>query len=264
MLCKSAFVPTKHKLRQEIESLRKRLRQNEDLLRASAVKAEDIIALQGRIAPAGCVPLRLLNLQFRLSGISSVLILASVSDVTHVLEAIEQGDLKAADQLLPLVYTELRRLAAHKMANETAKHTLQATALVHEAWLKLVGDADRKYRGRDHFFAAAAEAMRRILIDNARRKLAQRHGGGQQRLDVMEIEIPAELPEDEILLMNDALEKLAGLDRQKAELVKLRFFVGLTLEEAAEILGLSVPTSKRYWAFARAWLYNEIETSRRG
>jgi len=161
------------------------------------------------------------------------------------------------------VYQELRRLAAHKMANENANHTLQPTALVHEAWLKLVGDVDRKYHGRDHFFAAAAEAMRRILIDNARRKLAQRHGGGQQRLDVADLEIAAALPDDDLLLMNDALEKLAALDQQKAELVKLRYFVGLTIEEAAEILGFSVPTAKRYWTFTRAWLYQEIEASRR-
>lgn len=182
-----------------------------------------------------------------------------MSDVTRVLEALEQGDLKAADQLLPLVYQELRRLAAHKMANEAAGHTLQPTALVHEAWLKLVGDVDRKYRGRNHFFAAAAEAMRRILIDNARRKLARRHGGDQQRLDVMDIQIAEGIPDDKLLAMNDALEKLAALDQQKAELVKLRFFVGLTLEECARILGYSVPTAKRHWAFARAWLYQEIE-----
>jgi RNA polymerase sigma factor (TIGR02999 family) len=185
-----------------------------------------------------------------------------VSDITRILSRVEKGDNKAAEELLPLVYQELRRLAAHKMANETANHTLQPTALVHEAWLKLVGDVDRKYRGRDHFFAAAAEAMRRILIDNARRKLAQRHGGGQQRMDVQDLEIAAAMQDDDLLLMNDALEKLAVLDSQKAELVKLRFFVGLSVEEAAEILGFSVPTAKRYWTFARAWLYQEIEASR--
>jgi len=185
-----------------------------------------------------------------------------MSDITIILDRVEAGDAKAAGELLPLVYQELRRLAAHKMANESANHTLQPTALVHEAWLKLVGDAGRKYHGRDHFFAAAAEAMRRILIDNARRKLAQRHGGGQQRLDVADLEISAAMPDEDLLLMNDALEKLATLDRQKAELVKLRFFVGLTLDEAAEIMGFSVPTAKRCWAFARAWLYQEIEASR--
>ena len=185
-----------------------------------------------------------------------------MSDITLILSRVEAGDAKAAEELLPLVYQELRRLAAHKMANENANHTLQPTALVHEAWLKLVGEVDRKYRGRDHFFAAAAEAMRRILIDNARRKLAQRHGGGQQRLDVADLEIATAMQDDDLLLIDDALEKLAALDPQKAELVKLRFFVGLTIEEAAEILGFSVPTAKRYWSFARAWLYQEIEVSR--
>jgi RNA polymerase sigma factor (TIGR02999 family) len=185
-----------------------------------------------------------------------------VSDVTHILDAIEQGDLKAADQLLPLVYEELRKLAAVKMANETSSHTLQPTALVHEAWLKLVGEPNRKYRGRDHFFAAAAEAMRRILIDSARRKLAQRHGGNQRRVDLTDIEIAGHIPADELLAANEALEKLAALDKRKAELVKLRFFVGLKLEECAAILDISVPTAKRHWAFARAWLYQEIESSR--
>ena len=185
-----------------------------------------------------------------------------MSDVTQILEAVEQGDPNAADQLLPLVYAELRKLAAHKMANETASHTLQPTALVHEAWLKLVGEADRKYRSRDHFFAVAADAMRRILIDNARRKNAKRHGGGQERVDVMDIQIAEDIPDDELLAMNDALEKLAALDAKKAELVKLRFFVGLTLEDSAKVLGYSVPTAKRHWAFARAWLYQEIESSR--
>jgi len=185
-----------------------------------------------------------------------------MSDVTRILDRVQQGDAKAAEELLPLVYQELRRLAAHKMANEASNHTLQATALVHEAWLKLVGEVNRKYLGREHFFAAAAEAMRRILIDSARRKLAQRHGGGQERVDIMDIQVPLAGKDDDILLLNDALEKLATLDKSKAELVKLRFFVGLNLEESAEILGFSVPTAKRYWAFARAWLYQEIEASR--
>ncbi len=185
-----------------------------------------------------------------------------MSDVTHILNRVEQGDAKAAEEILPLVYQELRRLAAHKMANETASHTLQPTALVHEAWLKLVNDDERQFRNRDHFFAAAAEAMRRILIDNARRKLSQRRGGGQKPVELIEIEVPNAAKPDEILALNDALEKLAALDRPKAELVKLRFFVGLTLEEAAEILDFSVPTAKRYWAFARAWLHQEIEATR--
>jgi|SRR5215831_11086478 len=182
-----------------------------------------------------------------------------MSDLTRILNRIEQGDGKAAEELLPLVYGELRRLAAHKMANETANHTLQATALVHEAWLKLASAADRKFRNREHFFAASAEAMRRILIDNARRKRTQRHGGGQQRVELENIEVPAEARTDDLLALNDALDKLGTLDKQKADLVKLRFFVGLTLEEAAEILGISAATAKRYWAFARAWLYEEIK-----
>jgi RNA polymerase sigma factor (TIGR02999 family) len=186
-----------------------------------------------------------------------------MSDITRILNAIEQGDGQAAEELLPLVYQELRRLAAYKMANEAASHTLQPTALVHEAWLKLAGTPDRKFRGRDHFFAAAAEAMRRILIDHARRKRAQRHGGGQQRVDVEGLEIAASMPDEELLALDDALEKLALVDAQKAELVKLHFFVGLTLEEAAEMMDVSAPTVKRWWAFARAWLYREMEAERK-
>jgi len=182
-----------------------------------------------------------------------------VSDVTRILEAAQQGDPSAADQLLPLVYKELRRLAAHKMASESAGHTLQPTALVHEAYLRLVGNADQKWNGRAHFFGAAAEAMRRILIENARRKRAARHGGGQVRLDIQEIEIAADAKDDELMAVSDALEKLAARDKQKAELVKLRYFVGLTTEEAAEVLGVSVPTADRWWNFSRAWLFEEIE-----
>jgi len=171
----------------------------------------------------------------------------------------ETGDAKAADELLPLVYAELRKLAAAKMANESPNQTLQPTALVHEAWLRLTGNENVQWNGRAHFFGAAAEAMRRILIDNARRKRALRHGGGQQRLDVDEIEIAAPEKEDELLAMNEALEKFAAVDRQKAELVKLRYFTGLTIEEAAGILCISVPTAKRWWTFARAWLYQQIQ-----
>lgn len=154
---------------------------------------------------------------------------------------------------------ELRKLAAHKMANEAPGHTLQPTALVHEAWLRIVGqDGQAQFKNRGHFFGAAAEAMRRILIDRARRKQAQRHGGGQQRVDIQEIEIAAEVMDDELLALNDALNKLDAQDKPKAELVKLRFFVGLTLEEAAEVLGISLATAKRQWTFARAWLYAEL------
>lgn len=183
-----------------------------------------------------------------------------MSDVTVILNRVQQGDLRAAEELLPLVYEELRRLAAHKMANEMAGHTLQPTALVHEAWLRLNGgNHTGTWNGRAHFFGAAAEAMRRILIESARRKQAARHGGGQARLDINEIEIAAAARDDELLAVSDALEKLAARDKQKAELVKLRYFVGLTTEEAAEVLGISVPTADRWWSFSRAWLFEEIE-----
>ncbi len=184
-----------------------------------------------------------------------------MSDVTHILNAIERGDAKAADELLPLVYEELRRLAAYKMAGESPGQTLQPTALVHEAWLRLTGKENVQWNGRTHFFNAAAEAMRRILIDNARRKRALRHGGGQRRVDIPEQDIAAQAGDEQLLAINEALEKLAARDQQKAELVKLRFFVGLTIEEAADILGFSVPTAKRYWIYARAWLHAEINAA---
>ena len=178
--------------------------------------------------------------------------------VTEILTAIDQGQARA-DELLPLVYEELRKLAAARMAHESPGQTLQPTALVHEAWLRLVGDANPKFDGRAHFFAAAAEAMRRILIDNARRKRALRHGGGQARVDIQEIEIAAATRDDELLAVHEALDKLAAEDAGLAELVKLRFFVGLTNKEAAAVLGISEPTIERRWAFARAWLYQQIE-----
>jgi RNA polymerase sigma factor (TIGR02999 family) len=182
-----------------------------------------------------------------------------MSDVTRILQSMEAGDAQAAEELLPLVYGELRKLAAAKMANESPNQTLQPTALVHEAWLRLTGNEDVKWNGRAHFFGAAAEAMRRILIDNARRKSAARHGGGQQRLDVDDLEIAAPGKEDELLAINDALEEFAKVDQQKVELVKLRYFVGLKVEEAAEILGISVPTAVRWWNYSRAWLYQKIQ-----
>ena len=181
-----------------------------------------------------------------------------MSDVTQLLNAIEQGDPKAAGQLLPLVYNELRKLAASRMANEAAGQTLQPTALVHEAWLRLGGAPDQAWESRAHFFGAAAEAMRRILIENARRKKALRHGAGQAQLDVQEVEIAVPAPDDQMLAIDEALNKLATLDREKAELVKLRFFVGMTIEEAAAVLGISEATAKRWWIYARAWLYAEI------
>ena len=186
-----------------------------------------------------------------------------VSDVTRILQSLERGEVQAADGLLPLVYDELRRLAAAKMAQEAPGQTLQPTALVHEAYLRLIGNQSQKWNGRAHFFGAAAEAMRRILIENARRKRAARHGGGQARLDINEIEIAAAAKDDELLAVSDALEKFATRDQQKAELVKLRYFVGLTTEEAAEVLGVSVPTADRWWNFSRAWLFEEIERERK-
>lgn len=182
-----------------------------------------------------------------------------MNDVTHILNAAGQSDALAANELLTLVYEELRRVAAAKMALEAAGQTLQATALVHEAWLRLTGDKRRRWNDRTHFFAAAAEAMRLILVDNARHKRAARHGGGQRRVEMPELGSAAVESDDKVLVVNDALEKFAVLDPQKAELVKLRYFVGMNLEEAAEALGISERTAKRYWAFARAWLHEEIK-----
>ena len=182
-----------------------------------------------------------------------------MSEVTVILDAISGGDHNAAEELLPLVYEELRRLAAHKMSNEAPGQTLQPTALVHEAWLRLTGNENVKWDGRAHFFGAAAEAMRRILIDNARRKKALRHGGGQRPLDIQDVEVAAALQDDELLALNDALEQFSAKDPQKAELVKLRYFAGLTLQQAAELLAISEPTAKRHWAYARAWLFREIK-----
>jgi RNA polymerase sigma factor (TIGR02999 family) len=187
--------------------------------------------------------------------------LKGVSDVTRILEAAQKGDPTAAEQLLPLVYEELRRLAAHKMANEAPGQTLQPTALVHEAWLRLVGNENQKWDGRAHFFGAAAEAMRRILIDRARRKRAARHGGDQQRVDIQEMEIASPTADDQLLAINEALDKLAIVHKMEAELVKLRYFAGMTNEEAAEVLGISVRTAKYYWTHARAWLYREVRST---
>ncbi len=181
-----------------------------------------------------------------------------MNQVTCILQAIQQGDPTAAGHLLPLVYDELRKLAASKMAREAPGQTLQPTALVHEAWLKLAGDEDRHFQNRAHFFAAAAEAMRRILVDNARRKAAVRHGGGQARVDIQEIEIAAPADDNQLLALNEALDKLAARDQPKAELVKLRYFVGMSIGEAAALLGISEATAKRWWVYARAWLYSEV------
>jgi RNA polymerase sigma factor (TIGR02999 family) len=184
-----------------------------------------------------------------------------VHEVTLILNRAGTGDPQAAEQLLPLVYDELRRLAASKLAREPAGLTLQATALVHEAWLRLGGEAQPRWENRAHFFAAAAEAMRRILIDSARRRRASRHGGGQARVDIdapgLRIEDTGQA-DDEMLAVHESLDRLAAHDARKAALVKLRYFAGLTLEEAAEVLKIAVPTAKRDWAYARAWLFREI------
>jgi RNA polymerase sigma factor (TIGR02999 family) len=183
-----------------------------------------------------------------------------VNDLTRHLNCANPRDARAASELLSLVYEQLRQLAARKMASEAPGQTLQATALVHEAWLRLTTEESRKWNDRTHFFAAAAESMRRILVDNARRKRAERHGGRQQRVEMPEIASPTLENDDKVLAVNEALEKFAALDPEKAELVKLRYFVGMTLEQAAEALGISERTAKRYWAFARAWLHEEIKS----
>ncbi len=181
-----------------------------------------------------------------------------MTDVSRILSAIEQGDPHAAEQLLPLVYDELRKLAAHKLAREAPGQTLQATALVHEAYLRLVGEQDgqRSYQDRAHFFAAAATAMRRILIDNARRKLTQKRGGGFERHELDGLAGPE--PDDELVALDEALRKLAATDPVKAKLVDLRYFAGLTGEQAAEVLGISPTTADRHWAYTRAWLQAEV------
>ena len=179
-------------------------------------------------------------------------------EITILLNRVEQGEPQAAEQLLTLVYDQLRKLAAGKMAREAAGQTLQPTALVHEAWLRLGGDQQPVWENRAHFFASAAEAMRRILIDRARSRLAQRHGGGLHRLNVDDLELAADPDDDLVLAVNDALEKFALVEPQKAVLVKLRYFAGLTVGEAAQTLGISEPTAKRWWAYARAWLMQEM------
>jgi RNA polymerase sigma factor (TIGR02999 family) len=183
-----------------------------------------------------------------------------MSDATVTLAAMERGDPKAAEQLLVLVYDELRRIAAHKMAHESPGQTLQPTALVHEAWMRLVGPESRSFNDRTHFFRCAAEAMRRILIDRARRKLTQRHGGGCHRVELDGFDPAAPEADDQLLALHDALDKLAAEHPTQAELVKLRYFAGMTNEEAADVMGISVSTVKNYWAFSRAWLLNEMET----
>ena len=183
-----------------------------------------------------------------------------MSDVTQILQAIERGDARAANELLPLVYQELRRLATHKMAGEVSGHTLQPTALVHEAFLRLVGSGQaRQWDGRGHFFAAAAEAMRRILVESARRKKRWKHGGQWERVDVDAVDIPSPMPDDKLLALDEALDRLAKVDTRAAEMVKLCFFVGLTQAQAGKELGISLATAERLWGFARAWLFREVQ-----
>jgi RNA polymerase sigma factor (TIGR02999 family) len=185
-----------------------------------------------------------------------------MSEVTRILSEIEQGDPHAAEQLLPLVYEELRKLAAQKLAQEAPGQTLQATALVHEAYLRLVDAAKtHHWDSRAHFFGAAAEAMRRLLIDNARRKQAEKHGGGWQRHDLLEAELAIDSTGDELFAVDEALSQLATREPVIARLVELRFFAGLTLAEAAKCLGISERTAYRHWAYARAWLRRELDRS---
>ena len=184
-----------------------------------------------------------------------------MSEVTQILASIQQGNSEAAEELLPLVYEELRKLAAARMAKEPETSTLQPTALVHEAWLRLAGSEQQSWKNRGHFFAAAAEAMRRILIDNARRKKALKRGAGPTRLDLDNVDLAVEADEELLLGINDALEKLALQDPQSVELVKLRFFVGLTENETAEVLQISPRTVERYWSYAKAWLFENARDS---
>jgi RNA polymerase sigma factor (TIGR02999 family) len=192
-----------------------------------------------------------------------------MSEVTRLLAMLDPGDPRAAEQLLPLVYDELRRLAAQKLAQEQPGQTLQATALVHEAYLRLVGPGDgeasargdQQWDSRGHFFAAAAEAMRRILIDNARRKRSDKHGGGWQRLELLDAELAMDSTSEQLFSVDEALSRLAQVEPQAAKLVELRFFAGLTLEEAAQALDTPVRTAYRQWAYARAWLRRELDRS---
>jgi len=182
-----------------------------------------------------------------------------MSDLTRILQAVEKGDPRAPEELLPLVYEELRRLAAHKMASEAPGQTLQPTALVHEAWLRLIGAENVEWNGRGHFFAAAAEAMRRILVENARRKQRVKHGGELQRVDMTTLDVAILTDDGHLLAVDEALEKLAARDPLGAQLIKLRFFAGLPNVEAARLLEIPERTAKRTWAYARAWLYEELK-----
>jgi RNA polymerase sigma factor (TIGR02999 family) len=183
-----------------------------------------------------------------------------MSDVTRILSAIEQGDQKASEQLLPLVYEELRKLAAQKMAQENPGQTLQATALVHEAYIRLVdSDQNQSWDNRGHFFSAAAESMRRILVENARRKKSLRRGGAKQQQSLGQIQADSSDRNEDLLLLDDAIDRLEQIDQTKAKLVKLRYFSGLTIPQVANAMGISITTANRYWAYARAWLHEELQ-----
>jgi RNA polymerase sigma factor (TIGR02999 family) len=182
-----------------------------------------------------------------------------MNDITLVLEAINRGDKQAAEQLLPMVYGELRKLATARMAQEAAGHTLQPTALVHEAWLHLVGSTNQDWKSRAYFFAAAAEAMRRILIWHARRKARLKHGGGQQRLNIEDLELAGATPDDKILLVEEVLEQLERDNPERARVVVMKFFGGMTSKEVAETLGIGERSVERHWMFAKSWLYHKIE-----
>lgn len=184
-----------------------------------------------------------------------------MSDVTLLLSAVDQGDSMASEKLMELVYEDLRRLATSRMAQEAPGHTLQPTALVHEAWLRLIGSKNPSFENRAHFFAAAAEAMRRILIDRARRKLAQRHGGGCERVNLDGQDLAAPGTDQQLLAVHEVLDNFAKQYPVPADVVKLRYFAGMTNEETADVLGISVTTVKKYWAFARAWIFQAIKVS---
>jgi len=182
-----------------------------------------------------------------------------MSDVTQILTAVRAGDDAAAERLFERVYVELRQVAAQKMARKSAGHALQPTALVYEAWLRLGADAQPHWQNRAHFFAAAAQAMRRILVDRARRKHAQRRGAGAEHVELDGLQIAGPVDDDQLLALNEALDRLAAVDPPKAELVKLRYFVGLTTEQAAKVMNVSEPTAKRWWAYSKAWLFREMQ-----
>lgn len=182
-----------------------------------------------------------------------------MNDITLVLDAINRGESEASEKLLPLVYNELRGLAAARMSQEAAGHTLQPTALVHEAWLRLVGDSNRNWKGRAYFFAAAAEAMRRILVERARRKARLKHGGGQHRLNIEDLELADAAPDEKILMVNDTLEELERSNPERARIVVMKFYGGMTNKEVADVLGIGERSVDRHWMCAKAWLFQKLQ-----